>query len=146
MHWILQNKEFEFQDSFSQTWRLFAAKRLWFRGYSLKIERKKVMSKCWNLIKAYFSCLNLSVPVSVKVFIIKLQCANKTLMFGFSPYLISQDKVEINVLQEICDRIHTYTHSSRERGYYILIFVLFIVRPHRQSTQSFLIKCTCPQI
>ena len=88
-------------------------------------------------IKAGFSCLNLLVPVSVTIFIIQPQYANKPHMFRFSPYLSSQDKVEMSILQEICDRIHKYTHSGRGRGRVLLIFVFFNTAQglHKEGTQ-----------
>ena len=98
---------------------------------------EKGVSVLEPFIKACFSCLNLLVPVSVTVFIIQPQYANKPHMFRFSPYLSSQDKVEMSILQEICDRIHKYTHSGRGRGCVLLIFVFFNTAQglHKEGTQ-----------
>lgn len=94
------------------------------------------VSKFWNLfIKACFSCLNLLVLVSVTVFITQPQCANKPHMFRLAPYLLSQDKVEMSILQEICDRVHTQTHSGR--GWDLSYSYLFSSTQdaHKEGTQ-----------
>lgn len=49
---------------------------------------------------ACFPCLNLSVPVSLTVFITQPPCANKPHMFWFFPYLLSQDKVEMSAARD----------------------------------------------
>lgn len=49
---------------------------------------------------ACFPCLNLSVPVSLTVFITQPPCANKPHMFWFFPYLLSQDKVEMSTARD----------------------------------------------
>lgn len=49
---------------------------------------------------ACFPCLNLSVPVSLTVFITQPPCANKSHMFWFFPYLLSQDKVEMSTARD----------------------------------------------
>lgn len=75
--------------------------------------------RCLNsgtFIEACFPSVNLLVPVSVTVFITQPQCANKPHMFRFSPYLLSQDKVEMSVLPEIHDRTHAQTHTVAEGG------------------------------
>lgn len=55
----------------------------------------------WSLFfSACFPCLNLSVPVSLTVFITQPPCANKPHMFWFFPYLLSQDKVEMSAARD----------------------------------------------
>lgn len=63
---------------------------------------------------ACFPCLNPSVPVSVTVFITQPPCANKPHMFWFFCYLLSQDKVEMSVPQELHYKTHTDTHWQTE--------------------------------
>lgn len=145
MCWIIQTdkKRNVTWRMFPTTWRLFAAGKLileaegFIKGRGSGGSAEKGVSIPEPFIKACFSCLNLLVPVSVTVFIIQPQCANKPHMFRFSPYLSSQDKVEMSILQEICDRIHKYTHSGRGRGCVLLIFVFFNIAQdlHKEGTQ-----------
>lgn len=65
-------------------------------------------------------------------------------MFRFSPYLLSQDKVEMSVLQEICDRIHTQTHTVAEGGD-VSSSSLFSSAQQRLTQRRHLIKSACPQ-
>lgn len=59
-----------------------------------------------------FPRLDLLVPVPMAVFITQPRCANKPHMFWFSSYRLSQDKVEISVLPETRDSLHTQTHTQ----------------------------------
>lgn len=70
------------------------------RGKNGSVGRRRCLHSGAFFFSACFPCLNLSVPVSLTVFITQPPCANKPHMFWFFPYLLSQDKVEMSAARD----------------------------------------------